>query len=456
MKNETTKNRILIFVAVLTAVFMLLSFSYEDLRTRTIWKLNFLDVAFEGRIDEYYSYSELNVHNLQYPSGNFVKGLVWSFWNIPVWIATYFFELDICEHSFLFMWSSLYLVFVLFCSYKIFVKIAETLNVEKKDIDLGGLLFVFSPFAYIGVLYSGQNDVEVLFLFLCSMYGLFKNKKGVFWAAAVLCYWMKPFYLFSYIAIILLYNKNILKIIGKLIRLLTFSVCVSLVLKYVYPQPASSQNESINNMWGYMLQGVPGINGIQVSILIFILVLIYFAAYMTKLESEQSNRLILYYAMLPTLTYFCLVDFEHYRVILLIPVLVLIIIVNREHLKVNIILLTILNSCGLLAIIGNSTYFFNMRYIKGTVFEMILENFKSLNYDSGIQSNVQALIPYYELVAEAASVCFVASACIFAYVNYPNRKENRKRYMNDSYSRKLVGCNVCMIIPVLVLAFIQL
>lgn len=455
MKSGNASNRILIFAAVLTAVFMLLSFSYEDLRTRTIWKLNFLDVAFEGRIDEYYSYSELNIHDLQYPSGNFVKGLAWSVWNIPVWIVTYFFKMDICEHPFLYMWSYLYLVFVLLCSYKIFVKSAELLGTEKKDIALGGALFVFSPFVYIGILYSGQNDVEVLFLYLLSMYGLFKDRKGVFWLGAVLCYWMKPFYLFSYIAVILLCNKNIFKIIGKTAGLLSFSFLVSLILKMMHLQPSSSQNESINNMWGYMLQGFPGINGIQISILIFVLVLIYFAAYMTKAEGEQRNRVLLYYAALPTLAYFCLVDFEHYRVLLLVPVIVMIIIANKDYLKINIMLLTILNGCGLLAIIGNSHYLLNMRYIKGTVFEMILKNFKTLNYDSGIRSNMFTLIPHYEVAAGIAAAFFVAAAGVFAFVNYPERKELTIA-QSRAYSRVLVGCNVCMIIPVLALAFMRL
>ena len=455
MKSGNASNRILIFAAVLTAVFMLLSFSYEDLRTRTIWKLNFLDVAFEGRIDEYYSYSELNIHDLQYPSGNFVKGLAWSVWNIPVWIVTYFFKMDICEHPFLYMWSYLYLVFVLLCSYKIFVKSAELLGTEKKDIALGGALFVFSPFVYIGVLYSGQNDVEVLFLYLLSMYGLFKDRKGVFWLGAVLCYWMKPFYLFSYIAVILLCNKNIFKIIGKTAGLLSFSFLVSLILKMMHLQPSSSQNESINNMWGYMLQGFPGINGIQISILIFVLVLIYFAAYMTKAEGERRNRVLLYYAALPTLAYFCLVDFEHYRVLLLVPLIVLIIIANKDYLKINIMLLTILNGCGLLAIIGNSDYLLNMRYIKGTVFEMILKNFRTLNYDSGIRSNMFTLMPHYEVAAGIAAAFFVAAAGVFAFVNYPERKELTIA-QSRAYSRVLVGCNVCMIIPVLALAFMRL
>lgn len=266
---------------------------------------------------------------------------------------------------------------------------------------------------------------------------------------------MKPFYLFSYIAIILLCNKNIFKIIGKTVGILSFSFFVSLAIKLMCLQPSSPQNESITNMWGYMLKGFPGINAIQISILIFVLVLIYFAAYMTKAEGKQRNKLIIYYAMLPTLAYFCLVDFEHYRVLLLIPVIVLIIIENKEYLRVNIILLTILNGCGLLAIIGNSTYLFNMRYIRGTVLELIVKNFKTLNYDSGIRSNMFTLIPHYEVVAGLAATLFVVAAGIFAFVNYPEKEELRIG-KSRTYSWVLVGCNVCMIIPVLVLAFMRL
>jgi len=457
MKKENLINKLAILSAELIAVFMLFSFSYEDLQIRTVWGLNFLDVAFEGRIEEFYIYTAKNLHNLplQYMSGNFIKIIPWSIWNIPIWICTYFLKMDICEYPIMYVWSELYLVFILYCSYRVFVKIAEFLEISKEDIYLGTLLFVFSPFVYIGVFYSGQSDVLELLFFLLSVYAVFKDRKKTFWLWAIIGCWMKPFYLLSYVAIILLYNKDIIKIVEKVIGLFSLSGFFKIALYYFPMYKFSSKAGPINDMLKYMLHGAEGINNIQISLLVLVLVFIYFTVYATDIRKNVASRQVIYYSALPLLAYFCFIDFEHYRMILLIPVLILTIIVNHEYMKINIIFLTILNITGVLCITGSSTYFLNMRYIKGTLLERVLVKIKHLNYDSGIRSNALELIPHFELIVSVAAVAFVMTAFLFCVINYPTKK---KKFIQDcgSYSKVLVWCNVYLIVPVLFWAFVRL
>lgn len=457
MNRKKGGNRIAVFLAVLIAVFMIFSFFYEDLWMRTVWKFNLLDVFFEGRIGEYYIHTAQNLHNLpiQYVSGDFINGISWAIWNIPIWLFAYFGGIDVCENPFMYVWSELYLVFILFLTYKVFLKIAEVMNAAENEIKSGVLLFVFSPFVYIGIFYSGQTDVREMLCFLLSLYFLFKNKKGGFWFWAILSCWIKPFYLLAYVSVILLYNKDIFIIIGKVVSLFSLSAFFSVVFRFVPMYNYSSKDMPVNRMLESMLWGFEGINGLELSLLVLVLIFIYFMAYLTKTDKYDKNKMILCHTLFPLLAYFCIVDFEHYRMILLVPVMVLIIITGKKYLKINMILLTVFNVCGLICIIGNSSYCFNMRYIKGTVLERLLSNFKSINYDSGIRSNAFELIPNFGMIVGCAATLFVITCCLFSYINWPGQKSD-KIPICSSYNRILIWINVYMIVPVLMLAFARL
>lgn len=61
-------------VTILTTFLALITFEYWDLDSMTAWTMNFWDLFFEGRLNEFYEYTALNVHGAQHYNceGNFL------------------------------------------------------------------------------------------------------------------------------------------------------------------------------------------------------------------------------------------------------------------------------------------------------------------------------------------------------------------------------------------------
>lgn len=78
-------------VTILTTYLALITFEYWDLDSMTAWTMNFWDLFFEGRLNEFYEYTALNAHGAQHYNceGNFLWLLPWCLWNLPLWLATF-------------------------------------------------------------------------------------------------------------------------------------------------------------------------------------------------------------------------------------------------------------------------------------------------------------------------------------------------------------------------------
>ena len=251
------------------AMLMLFLFCYEDLRTLTVWSMNLSDVLFTGRIYEFYLHCSQNVYDLtvQYMGGNFVGLIPWAVWNMPMWLLEKAGIVSREESVIVFLWSHLFLVLCLIGCIIIFRKICDILNItENKSIVT--YLFAASPFIYIAVYYSGQTEILTIFFFLLSLYSLFRKDKLFFlWACITVT--IKPFYLISFIAIILLREKNIFKILGKIFLIVSGNIGFHLIF-YAAPLYKESMAQGpADGILGYTLQAVvPGFFGIDASLVI--------------------------------------------------------------------------------------------------------------------------------------------------------------------------------------------
>lgn len=77
-------------VTILTTFLALITFEYWDLDSMTAWTMNFWDLFFEGRLNEFYEYTALNIHGAQHYNceGNYLWLLPWCLWNLPLWLVT--------------------------------------------------------------------------------------------------------------------------------------------------------------------------------------------------------------------------------------------------------------------------------------------------------------------------------------------------------------------------------
>lgn len=439
------------FIAIVIASMLLLIFCYEDLKTYTAWSLNLLDVTYEMRIYDFYAYTAQNLHGVtvQYYSISIVGLIPWAVWNIPIWILQYFWGMDICDYPFMLVWSHLFLVIVLVFTFRLFIKVGDYLSDDKNTILLSGKLFLFSPFVYIAICYSGQTDVLSAALFLLSLYMLFQGKRKKFYICAMVAYMVKPFFFLAYIAIILLEEKNILKIFAKILGILSLNWVYSLIFwqapMYQFSRTQGPTGRMIQEILG---PGFSSINGLTACSLVIGLIIVYFAAYAIRAEGEEKKQYIVYFSMLPILVYFMLVEFEHYRLLILALLTGLVILYKTEYLRTNIILLTVMNVSGLICNIAGDSFLFNNRYIRESVFEQIFSSVRVLNYEGGIQANAARLIPYFDIIVIIASSIFIITAVLFIILNKPGQRKFAK-LLGAHANKKLVWVNYLMIIPVL-------
>ncbi len=434
-------------LCAIIAISMLFLFCYEDLRTLTVWSMNLSDVLFTGRIYEFYLYCSQNVYGLtvQYVGGNFVGLIPWAVWNMPMWLLEKTGIVSRGESVIVFLWSHLFLVLCLIGCIIIFRKIFDILNItENKSIVT--YLFAASPFICIAVYYSGQTEILTIFFFLLSLYSLFRKDK-LFFLWTCIAVTIKPFYLISYIAIILLKEKNIFKIFGKI--LLTVSgIIVFELLFYMAPlyRESMAQGPAGGIVGGTLQAVVPGIFGIDASLVIIGMAIIYFMAYVNK--NENSAKEIIYFALAPLLVFFMFSEFEHYRIAIMVPLVYLLIAVNTPYFRYNMILTTVMNLSGLAGICYGSNHIFNTRYMETTVISLLFENGSELNGRS--ISQVLHSIPGMEMLITFVSACFLAGTIIFLFINYP-RKEVMISLVEKKCERWIIWCNSFILFPILLI-----
>lgn len=352
------------------------------------------------------------------------------------------------ESVIVFLWSHLFLVLCLIGCIIIFRKICDILNItENKSIVT--YLFAASPFIYIAVYYSGQTEILTIFFFLLSLYSLFRKDKLFFlWACITVT--IKPFYLISFIAIILLREKNIFKILGKIFLIVSGNIGFHLIF-YAAPLYKESMAQGpADGILGYTLQAVvPGFFGIDASLVIIGMAIIYFMAYVNK--NENSIEEITYFSLAPLLVFFMFSEFEHYRIAIMVPIVYLVIAVNTSYFRYNIILTTVMNLSGLVGMCYGSNHIFNTRYMETTVFSLLFGN--GLEAEGISVSSVLHLVPNMELLITFVSACFVGGAIIFLFINYP-RKEIMKNLVEKKCERWIIWCNSFILLPILLLMII--
>ena len=94
-------------------------------------------------------------------------------------------------------------------------KITYLITGDKSKSVWAMFLTASSTYLYLSVCYSGQNDILMITASVIGVHCLLKNKHKAFIAWSLLAVSIKPFFLLPFLAVLLLTEKNFLKIFGK-------------------------------------------------------------------------------------------------------------------------------------------------------------------------------------------------------------------------------------------------
>lgn len=361
----TKKVRFTFLFSMLLFTLTFVLFYYIDLKSLTIWTVNIWDTLAEtGNIRNFYEYSSQNIYGLGHKMvGNdlFIY-LPWAIWNLPIWLLQRFGGISIVEHWGMLLYSKMFLV-VLFAFVLYFTKkIAMLLTSKKEFVEETLFLTATSFFTVTSIAYVGQNDVIVIVPFLAGLYELLngKQKKFIFWASVSIAF--KPFFAFSYVALILLREKNLLKI-GAL-SLTGFSFYILQKILFI-GAPLYAESMSYGPTKGTIklfIQSSIDIPPEGASLFVLGMGVVWMLAYFCKSESQQKEYII-YFGVAPLIMLFLFTRYEAYRPFYLVPVLYLLMLTKAEYRRINLLLETIMTGTLMYFYLVQDTLFYNPNYI---------------------------------------------------------------------------------------------
>lgn len=410
------KNYLPLIISSISFLFCFLFFYYTDLKSLTIWSINIWDTLYETHnIRHFYEYSAMNLYKLDHTmvGSDILIYLPWAIWNLPLWILQHFFHLDTIEHFGMMLYSKCFLFanfgILLYYARKISLLFTQNQEETKKML----FLCFSSLFTVTSLAYAGQNDVLVIVPFTIAIYQLMKEKylRFLLWSAISIAF--KPIFLFSFVALLLLKEKNILKLF--LSGILGCSVYFFQKILFI---GAPLYKESLSygpmkDIFDLLQKASLDLPPAGMSIFIFSLGLFYFFAYSheKKEQLEQENAYTLYYATAPMLIFFLFTRYESYRPFYLVPLLYLLILLRPEYSRINLILETIFTSCIMYFYLIDDVLFYNPNFL------LNFHKEESLPAET-ISSFFARFVPGFGF--QSTTALFVLSGILLLVLNHPS------------------------------------
>lgn len=467
-------------VAILIGLVMLICFSYVDLKSLTIWSTNIWDSLFlKGDIRQYYSYTADNIYKVphQYVSGTLYSLVVWGVWNLPIWAIQTFFNYPIMDSSVLMTWSHMFLYAATVLTLVITYKVVLLLTADKNKAIWASFLSGTFGYTYIGVGYSGQNDILICLLGISAIYCLFKEKKILFYILAGFAISVKYYFLLPYLAILLVTEKNILKIGLKVfIGLLPTIIYKIICSPWPYYYESEALNQNTTNLFETMFSNTSGVlMGFGIPLFVISISAILIMAYLTSNKTrEEKNVNVIYYATASMLALFVTVTPGFYRMILLMPFLFILFMINKKIFKINILLELLMTVSSIIINSMCEIFLFATQYsMDKTIFSKLLGNkisyystnqiFQTLvksddnnNVVTNIVTKTGEIVTknntdMYSVLGRTFVGLFIISIIAMLIINHPKFNKEELAKDNENCPRWIIWIRTVLLVPIIIL-----
>ena len=459
--NMYRSDRVLLgewILAIVTGLFVFVTACTWDLQSLTIWSTNVWDCIVDGNFRGLYAYTAENIYNVhhQHMGSELMSVLPWSIWNLPIWIIQRFFNKPIIDSAVMLAWSKLFLVVISVVMLRFTKKIAYSVTGDSVKSTWAVFLTASSSYLYLSVCYSGQNDILMICASVLAVNCLLKNKEKAFLAWAFLAISIKPFFILPFLAVLLLYEKNFLRIIGK-----TVVASAGLILQKLLFMGAPGYAESMNSgpakqMLAEMFPANLNTNFGGISFFAISLVVIYFYCYtrdFTKAELDDPSRLLpKYIVYMITVTYTCYLmfsPFSYYRLATLLPFLYIVLVQNKQMILYNTIFDIIMQFSLIMKMILRGSKLFQVRFLNKALIQRFFGYYVKYHGDSSYASidnylfDKNDLIENYQpMFAGASVIC----AVLLLVLNHPGEKIKLK-VSGEKNVRALLWLRTLIILP---------
>lgn len=448
--KEKLKNNnffyISLLILIVTNLFLIFFFRYFDSVSYTVWSVNFWDLLYEGRLNEFYTYAQENIRGAYHPMfmGNYFTIFPWIIWNFPLWITHYFNgNLNVTTLGCI-GWSKTLLllanVITAFYSYRICVKITNNKNMSKWIIPF----ILGSTEMMISIGYAGQDEIVYLAFFIMSIFYRMEQKKKIALILDIMTITICPIMILPIMALYLLYEKNI-------VILLIQSVVIflpNILFNYIYandPLYLAVKNTNVSEILLPMINSIliPTAFG-PMSISVCVVIFIYFICYFTDGEKISDRRLV----YILTCTIFVinfLMTNKFYRFCLYIPFFCIILFIN-ENRNINTFLFFIITGLrSILCVFSNMPQNMNKTYIMPEIL-----HFLRLRNNSVSLAELFPSLSLWELFHNLAIPVLYSAAFLFLIIN---NEYFKVRLNTFPFQKKISTTLYFAIFPAMMVAF---
>lgn len=285
MKVNFEKRRNILLI--LAMIFCFFTMYYADITVTSRYGFIFLDSIFDGKILSFYEnalQSGVAPEGAVYDIGMYI---VFGIWSIPLWILDKIFVIDPMSVGCLLWYKALVVGFTFACAYEVY-KIVNRITKDEMNASLGALIFLSSLAVFFPTFVVAQYDIIGLFFMLLGMEACLDDRLWrfiVFFAIAMI---MKPFPILAFVLLVVIREKNILKIFGQVcmgaLPFVADKVLYSLT--YGYKESAGAFVEK--NTQALFSSNII-INGENTSLFFLFLVVLYGVAFFIKKDKESQE-----------------------------------------------------------------------------------------------------------------------------------------------------------------------
>lgn len=452
------------FITILIITFMMLIFTYVDHVSLVIWSTNIWDCLWNGDLERYYFYTAENIHGLAHinPDGSMVSLIPFAIWNIPIWIAQYFFGVEITQSVPCLFWSKLFSCLVAGVLLEYVYKICMHFWNDSKRSKLVLLLCVSSVYFHMGVSYAGQNDILWIMLGTVSVYYYLIDRKFPFVLFANLSIIVKPYFFITYIALILLKEKRIYKIIRDIfLALIGYVTITGIHIISTKVTGFVGENENTKKMFREYFSNVVNTPYGEASILIILIAVLYVGCYILTFKDLQRKKDGTIYLICLINVCWCVISYENfYRIIMVLPWLYILLLNYRGMIEVNLWLDVLLSFTWFgICINTGGTIFDSFRGMSPSILKV--SQLKPYEYlDKGtlylMQMDFFNARGGYETFIKLLNGVWIGLIIAILIINFPPIascfERNHDVVQSEKIINLLVWLHVIMIIPFILLA----
>lgn len=213
-KRKITGVQFMIGVIAVSYVLTTVIFRYVDTISFTAWSVSFWDCLFEGKLNEFYSYTVLNIRGAAHGrvGGSWLTFFPWILWNFPIYL-THSSNMSLHVDSMAcILWAKLFLLLcvlgIAFYAYKIVFLITKG-NIHSAFT--AAILAAGGGELINCVGYTGQDEVVYLLCLMIALYYMLKGRRYIFLLWGTIAVTICPIIILPFISIVLYYEKNVLK-----------------------------------------------------------------------------------------------------------------------------------------------------------------------------------------------------------------------------------------------------